>query len=85
LRLLEPTSDHADWAVAAHTVKGSARGIGAWGLGEICGQAEEASKSWDFTRDQKRLWRESIANELDKVLIEIAHIEHQLALASLKS
>jgi HPt (histidine-containing phosphotransfer) domain-containing protein len=85
LRLLEPTTDTTDWAVAAHTVKGSARGIGAWGLGELCGQAEEVSRMPEFTRDQKRVWREDIANELDLVLAEIARIEHQVALASLRS
>jgi HPt (histidine-containing phosphotransfer) domain-containing protein len=85
LRLLEPDADGAGWAVAAHTIKGAARGIGAWSLGEVCGAAEAAASTQALSRHEKMMWREQIAVELDKALQEIARIEHQLALASLKS
>ena len=83
-RLLQPDSNSADWAIAAHTVKGSARGIGAWQLGEICGQAEELANQVALTRDEKRQWLDAIKNELDLVGAEIAVIEHKAALNSLK-
>ena len=84
MRLLEPTTDTLDWGNAAHTIKGSARGIGAWQLGEVCGQAEEAARDGDLTRDQKRAWREAISDELNSVLGEIAWMEHKALMISLR-
>ena len=84
MRLLEPTTDTLDWGNAAHTIKGSARGIGAWQLGEVCGQAEEAARDGDLTRDQKRAWREAISDELNSVLGEIARMEHKALMISLR-
>jgi HPt (histidine-containing phosphotransfer) domain-containing protein len=85
LRLLEPDTATADWAVAAHTIKGAARGIGAWSLGEVCGAAEAAASQSPLSRNEKQMWREQIAVELDLATQDMARIEHQLALASLKS
>lgn len=85
MRLLEPTTETLDWGNAAHTIKGSARGIGAWMLGEICGEAEEAARDGELTRDQKRAWREAISNELSGVLTEIARLEHKSLLATLRA
>jgi HPt (histidine-containing phosphotransfer) domain-containing protein len=84
-RLLEPTTDTLDWGNAAHTIKGSARGIGAWQLAEVCGTAEEAARSGELTRNQKREWLEVIGMEMDGVLQEIAQIEHKAILQSLRS
>jgi hypothetical protein len=84
VRLLDPTTDTLDWGNAAHTIKGSARGIGAWQLGEICGKAEEQARAGDLTRDQKRVWLEAISNEMDAVISEIARIEHKSMMASLR-
>ena len=84
MRLLEPTTDTLDWGNAAHTIKGSARGIGAWQLGEVCGQAEEAARDGDLTRDQKRAWREAISDELNSVSGEIARMEHKALMISLR-
>ena len=79
MRLLEPTTETLDWGNAAHTIKGSARGIGAWMLGEICGEAEEAARDGELTRDQKRAWREAISNELSGVLTEIARLSRHVS------
>ena len=38
-RFLTAQSDE-DWMDAAHALKGSARGIGAWALGDLCEAAE---------------------------------------------
>ena len=41
IRNLEDSRDKKSWADAAHTLKGSARGVGAWRIAEICERAEE--------------------------------------------
>ena len=41
LRDLEDSGDKKSWTDAAHTLKGSARGVGAWRIAEICEHAEE--------------------------------------------
>ena len=41
LARLDEASDDKEWKNAAHSLKGSARGLGAWSLGDI---AEEAEK-----------------------------------------
>jgi hypothetical protein len=84
VRLLDPTTDTLDWGNAAHTIKGSARGIGAWQLGEVCGGAEEAARAGQMTRDDKRVWLEAISDEMDRVINAIARIEHQAMMASLR-
>lgn len=84
-RLLSPDTETDDWAVAVHTIKGSARGIGAWELGELCGAAEEAARSGPMTRDDKRSRGDAILAELDRVTGEMARIEHQIALRGLRS
>lgn len=43
LRLLTHDAETEDWTSAAHSLKGSARGIGAFGLAECCEAAERAA------------------------------------------
>jgi HPt (histidine-containing phosphotransfer) domain-containing protein len=45
---LEPSMDDEAWSLAAHTLKGAARGVGAWALGAA---AERAEKS--FGEDER--------------------------------
>ena len=84
-RVLDPTAKTEDWLVGAHTIKGSARGIGAWDLAEICGAAEEDAKARDLTRDERRVWTEAILKRLDEVVVSLATVRHELAVKSLKS
>ncbi len=84
-KLLDPANSTPDFMVGAHTIKGSARGIGAWELAEICGRAEEAARGGNLSRDEKHIWREQIISSLEEVTDEIAHIEHKIAINSLKS
>jgi HPt (histidine-containing phosphotransfer) domain-containing protein len=84
MRLLEPSTDTQDWGNAAHTIKGSARGIGAWRLADLCGQAEDEARAAIVTRDGKRAWRDDISFELDRVLHEIARMDYKALLASLR-
>lgn len=83
-RLLHPSIDTSDWGNAAHTVKGSARGIGAWQLAELCGDAEHASRQGPMSRGEKQGFYDAITTELQAVIGEIAVIEHQYALAGLR-
>ena len=40
IRMLQESGDDEIWRDAAHSLKGSARGIGAWHVAELCEQAE---------------------------------------------
>lgn len=43
VRKLREAQSSDDWHDAAHTLKGSARGIGAWQLADLCERAEKLS------------------------------------------
>lgn len=62
------------WRDAVHTIKGAARGVGAFELGEACAQAE--------IHGVARLG--GVHAALDRALSDIAAYEHELALKSLK-
>jgi HPt (histidine-containing phosphotransfer) domain-containing protein len=86
MRLLDPETDTADWRVAAHTLKGSAMGIGAWALAEACSVAEAtAKKERILSQGEKRMFTDRIRVELDAALADIATIEHRLAIAALRA
>lgn len=44
-RLLIPDAPVPTWAETAHTVKGSARGLGLWLLADACAEAEQMAKT----------------------------------------
>jgi HPt (histidine-containing phosphotransfer) domain-containing protein len=71
--LLDPASE--GWRDAVHTLKGAARGIGAFELGEACARAEEAGVP--------RL--PEVRNALDAALADVAAYQHEQALLSLKT
>ncbi|WP_284360241.1 Hpt domain-containing protein [Candidatus Phycosocius spiralis] len=79
---LQPDVAQEDWSDTAHSLKGAARGIGAWALGEVCAQAEAASRDAPLSRDQKRAFYEAMTIQMQEVMGAIAVIEHQIALAS---
>lgn len=86
MRLLDPETDTADWRVAAHTLKGSAMGIGAWALAEACSVAEAtAKKERILSQGEKRVFTDAIRVALDAALADIAVIEHRLAIAALRA
>ena len=39
--MMAAARERSEWRTAAHTLKGAARGVGAFALGELCDQAEE--------------------------------------------
>ena len=61
------------WRDAAHTVKGMARGIGAFALGDACEAAEAGTGSLGAVR-----------MEIDRALADVAAYQHEQALRSLK-
>jgi HPt (histidine-containing phosphotransfer) domain-containing protein len=66
---LDPTGPNDDWRNAAHSLKGSALGIGAMALAAACGDAEMAR---DATLDDKKAARARIADCLGAALTDIA-------------
>ena len=82
LRLLDPAADAGGWKDAAHTLKGSALGIGAKALAEACAAAELAVDA-DMIERTLRLAR--VRDALQAVLGDIAAYRHEQALRGLKS
>jgi len=82
MRLLDPTTANEAWRDAAHTLKGSALGVGAGALAEACAAAESAAGQ-DSVERTLRL--ERVRNAMDAVLADIAAYAHEQALRSLRS
>ena len=72
-QMIDPEAE--GWRDAVHALKGSARGVGAFRLGEICELAEAAGP----------LALSEVQNGLDTALFDIAAYKHEQALKSLKS
>jgi HPt (histidine-containing phosphotransfer) domain-containing protein len=66
---LDPQGSADQWRSAAHSLKGSALGIGAGALAEACGVAEQAKEA---PVAEKVAARVRIANCLGEVLADIA-------------
>ncbi len=69
LPTLNPDGPDDDWRNAAHALKGSALGIGAFALAEVCSQAELLKSA---PADEKRQVRSKVADALGQVLMDIA-------------
>ena len=71
--LLDPEAE--GWRDAVHTIKGAARGIGAFHLGDACALAEaEGAGGLDAVR-----------NAMDAALGDVAAYAHERALQSLRT
>jgi HPt (histidine-containing phosphotransfer) domain-containing protein len=82
LRLLDPAVEGEAWRDAAHTLKGSALGVGAGALAEACSAAELAAGA---NIGDRTLKLERVRDTLDAALADIAAYTHEQALRSLKS
>ncbi len=80
VRLLDPAAEAEAWRDGAHTLKGSARGIGAFALADACEAAELAGP--DFGERTVRL--ERVKDALDAALGDIAAYLHELAIQGIK-
>jgi HPt (histidine-containing phosphotransfer) domain-containing protein len=74
MRLLNPDAPETVWRDAAHSLKGSARGIGAFDLAEACAEAEDVAKVLSNRQDVARRL-EIVRARLQACLSEIEHFE----------
>lgn len=63
---MEASAEHKRWREAAHTLKGSARGVGAWTLGELAASAE-LSPAWNDPAA-----RAALIGEIRRALADVA-------------
>ena len=80
-RLLDP--DGGAWRDAAHTLKGSALGVGAFALARACGEAEAAGAA--APPDERVRLTERVRDEADRALADVAAYRHQLLLDGLRA
>lgn len=80
-RLLDPQGDPSAWRDGAHTLKGSALGLGATALGEACAAAEGA---WQADPAVKAARLDEVRHGIDRVLGDIAAWRHERLLQELK-
>ena len=78
-RLLDPEAAEEAWKDAAHSLTGSALGIGAFALAGACEAAEGAAEL-----GQKIAHLAHVRDSLDAALADIAAYLHEQALRSLK-
>ena len=77
--LIDPHQPADGWRDAVHTLKGAARGVGAFALGAACEAAETAEEAAVPTRLHE------VQGALDLALADIAAYAHERALTSLRS
>jgi HPt (histidine-containing phosphotransfer) domain-containing protein len=82
VRLFDPDGPPGGWRDAAHSLKGSALGVGAFQLAKACDTAEIAS---DAAAGEKAALLERIRDALDAALADIAAYTHEQALQSLRT
>lgn len=84
IRLLEPQAEDEDWAAAAHSLKGSARGVGAMRLAEICERAEKLVGEAG-AEGAREAARDRILTEAEAVNDEIAKNDYRRTLSELRN
>ncbi len=82
LPLLDPVGGAQGWRDAAHALKGSALGVGAFALAEACSAAEAEARD-DLGLRATQLQR--IRTAVDAALLDIAAYLHEQALQGLKT
>jgi len=82
LRLLIADGDKEGWASAAHSLKGSARGLGANSLAAACERAEAVIMSGSAERS---VAAQDVRDKVDAVLHFINKREYKLRIQSLRS
>lgn len=80
VRLLDPAAQDEAWRDAAHTLKGSARGIGAGALADACEAAETAPAGLG----ERTVRLERVKDALDAALSDIAAYLHERELQRIK-
>ena len=80
VRLLDPAAEDGAWRDAAHTLKGSALGVGAFGVAEACAAAEGAAADVGL----RTVLLNRVKDALDAALSDIAAYLHERAIQGLK-
>ena len=80
VRLLDPAAAAEAWRDAAHTLKGSARGIGAGALADAC----EAAETTGPDMGERTVRLERVRDALDAALADIAAYLHERAIQGIK-
>ena len=80
-RLLDPEGDAEAWRDGAHTLKGSALGVGAGEVARVCGEAEAA---WREPPALKAAIKHRLDYAISLALADIAAWRHELALRGLR-
>ena len=82
LRLLDPAAKDCAGRDAAHSLKGSALGVGAFDVAKACEAAESEAHS---DEGRRTVLLDHIRDAVDAALSDIAAYEHEQALKSLRS
>jgi HPt (histidine-containing phosphotransfer) domain-containing protein len=82
LPLLDPAMADDAWRDAAHSLKGSALGVGAFGVAKACEAAEQAFQQ---PLGVKAARLDGVRDAIDRALSDIAAYVHECTLQSLKS
>ena len=82
IQLLAPDAPAGAWKDAAHSLKGSALGVGAFKLAQACEAAEKVAG--DEPGRRARLL-DAIRDAMDAALADIAAYQHERALQSLRA
>lgn len=77
-RALDPHAEAAQWADAAHGIKGAARSVGLMALGDACETLEHLGREGSATPAQAGVAISAVKDRLGEALEAAAHIEHQL-------
>ena len=82
LPLLDPAGPDQTWRDAAHSLKGTALGVGAFALAQACGVAEAEAGG---ERGARTLQLRRIHAAADAALMDVAAYLHERALQDLKT
>jgi HPt (histidine-containing phosphotransfer) domain-containing protein len=80
LQLLNPEAPAGAWKDAAHSLKGSALGVGAFALAKACETAERGAGGGG-----RETLLDGVRDALDAALSDIAAYQHERALQSLRA
>ncbi len=80
-RLLDVNAPCEQWADAAHSIKGSARSIGAMELGEACHAAEIRGREGNVSVAEAGVLISAIKDKMTEATEALAKVEHQLSMS----
>ncbi len=81
---MEPHSDDDVWASVMHSLKGSARAVGAQNLADLCEKGEAMVGEHNLLA-ARTTHVQDVKFSIDKALIEIGRWEYRQSIASLRS